>query len=72
MAEAMSVDEMRAQMARVLGTTPIPDDALARHAALVASLGAAIDAAARDLAPEDEPGGYAAHLDRLAGEDDDR
>lgn len=72
MAEAMSLEDMRRQMARVLGTAPIPDDALARHAALVASLGAAIDAAARDLAPEDEAGSFAAHLDRLAGADDDR
>ncbi len=69
----MSVEEMRRQMRELTGATPIPDDALARHAALLDGLMATIAAAARDLSPEDEAGTFAAHLERLAAEaGDDR
>jgi hypothetical protein len=68
----MTVDEMRRQMRDLLGAEPIPDDALARYAALIDGLQATITAAARDLAPEDEAGTFAAHLDQLAGPNDDR
>ncbi|MFN3143974.1 MAG: hypothetical protein ACE368_01315 [Paracoccaceae bacterium] len=67
----MTPDEMRRQMRLVLGAEPIPEDALERYAALCESLSQTIGGLSRDLAPEDEPGTFLAHLEQLAEAGDD-
>lgn len=68
----MTVEDMRRRMKQQLDAEPIPDDALARYAALADGLTETVRVLARELAPEDEAGAFLSRLEELAEASDGR
>lgn len=62
----MTREDKRRLVNQLLGAEPIPDEALARYAALADSLTDAVRVLARELTPEDEAGGFLVYLEHLA------
>jgi hypothetical protein len=62
----LSLDQMRAQMTEILGTSPIPEPSLNQYATMVAGLSAVITATAKDVSAEDDVAGFKTFLESFA------